>query len=159
VFDITVAVQVGLVLASLFFIHRISSITRLEPIRLPANLATLPDGNRVEAWRVFGSLFFGSVSILESLADPAREQPDLLVLEMHQVINLDTTGLDALEAIHSHLERNGKSLVIAEPTEQPLSLMRRSGFMDRIGADHVFDDLEAALHALAERHRVDPDLT
>jgi SulP family sulfate permease len=159
VFDITVAVEVGLVLASLFFIHRISSITRLEPIRLPANLATLPDGNRVEAWRVFGSLFFGSVSILESLSDPAREQPDVLVLEMHQVINLDTTGLDALEAIQSHLERDGKTLVIAEPTEQPLSLMQRSGFIDRIGADNVFTDLDAALIELAARHRVDPEST
>jgi SulP family sulfate permease len=57
IFDITVAIEVGLVLASLFFIHRISSLTRIEPIRLPADIATLPDGTRTEAWRLFGSLF------------------------------------------------------------------------------------------------------
>lgn len=152
VFDITVAVEVGLILASLFFIHRISALTRLEPIRLPADLATLPDGSRIEAWRVFGSLFFGSVSRLEALADPGRPLPQVLLLEMHQVINLDTTGLDALETLHQQLERRGGTLVIAEPTEQPLSLMRRAGFLDRIGEHNLFDDLDVALRTVKTRH-------
>jgi SulP family sulfate permease len=154
-FDITVAVEVGLVLASLFFIYRISSLTRVEPIRLPADIATLPDGNRAEAWRLFGSLFFGSVGKLEALADPGRAQPDVLVLEMHQVINMDTTGLDALESLQQHLQRRGGTLVIAEPTEQPLSLLERSGFLERIGRRNLFESLDDALLALRERHRVE----
>ena len=152
VFDITVAVEVGLVLASLFFIARVSGLTRVDPIRLPADVATLGDGCRVEAWRLFGSLFFGSVGKLEALADPARRQPDVLVLEMHQVINLDTTGLDALETLLERLHRQGGTLVIAEPTAQPLSLLTRSGFVDRMGADNLFEDLDAALAALQARH-------
>jgi SulP family sulfate permease len=156
VFDVTVAVEVGLVLASLLFIQRVASLTRLEPIRLPADLATLPDGNRVEAWRLFGSLFFGSAGRIEALADPTRTQPDVLVLEMHQLINLDTTGLEALESLLHQLEKRGGTLVIAEPTEQPRSLLHRSGFVERMGAQHLFDDLDAALAALRERHRT-PD--
>jgi SulP family sulfate permease len=152
VFDITVAVEVGLVLASLFFIARISGLTRVDPIRLPADAATLGDGSRVEAWRLFGSLFFGSVGKLEALSDPARRQPDVVVLEMHQVISLDTTGLDALESLLERLHRRGGTLVIAEPTEQPLSLLERSGFVERMGAMNVFDDLDAALAALRARH-------
>jgi SulP family sulfate permease len=76
----------------------------------------------------------------------------VLLLEMHQVINLDTTGLDALETLHQQLERRGGTLVIAEPTEQPLSLMRRAGFVDRLGEDNVFDDLDVALRTLRLRH-------
>jgi len=157
VFDITVAVEVGLVLASLFFIYRVSSLTRVDPVRLPADVATLGDGSRAEAWRLFGSLFFGSVGKLETLADPTRRQPDVLILEMHQVINLDTTGLDALETLLQNLQRQGGTLVIAEPTEQPLSLLTRSGFIDRIGRHNLFADLDEALLALRERHRGDPD--
>jgi len=157
VFDITVAVEVGLVLASLFFIYRVSSLTRVDPVRLPADVATLGDGSRTEAWRLFGSLFFGSVGKLEALADPTRRQPDVLILEMHQVINLDTTGLDALETLLQNLQRRGGTLVIAEPTEQPLSLLTRTGFIERIGRHNLFTDLDEALLAVRERHRGDPD--
>jgi sulfate permease, SulP family len=152
VFDITVAVEVGLVLASLFFIYRVSSLTRVEPIRLPADVATLGDGSRIQAWRLFGSLFFGSVGKLEALAESARRQPDIVVLEMHQVINLDTTGLDALETMLGDLERHGGTLVIAEPTEQPLSLLTRSGFVERMGRHNLFENLDEALFALRRRH-------
>jgi SulP family sulfate permease len=156
-FDITVAVEVGLVLATLFFIWRISSLTRLDPVRLPADLATLGDGTRVEAWRVFGSLFFGSVGKLEALADPKRHQPDVLVLELGHVINIDTTGLDALETMFEQLHRRGGTLVLAEPTEQPLSLLERTGMLERIGPHNVFEGLDDALAALRERHQVPAD--
>ena len=149
IFDITVAVQIGLVLASLFFIRRISTLTRVEPISLPADYATTASGRRVAAYRIFGSLFFGSVTRLEQLLDPAQPLADVVVLELHQVINLDTTGLDALRSLHRMLQRRGGRLVIAEPNEQPLSLMRRSGFVDEIGERSVFDELDAALTAVS----------
>ena len=149
VFDITVAVQAGLVLASLFFIRRISTLTRVEPISLPTDYATTVSGRRVAAYRIFGSLFFGSVTRLEQLLDPAQPLADVVVLELHQVINLDTTGLDALRSLHRMLQRRGGRLVIAEPNEQPLSLMRRSGFVDEIGERSVFDELDAALTAVS----------
>ncbi len=149
VFDITVAVEVGLGMAALFFIYRISSLTRIEQITLPQDYSHTPTGHRVAAYRVFGSLFFGSVTKLEQLLDPAQAQADVVVLEMHQVINLDTTGLDALEELNRQLGRRGGRLVIAEPNEQPLSLMRRSGFFETLGADSVFDELEEALKAVA----------
>ena len=75
------------------------------------------------------------------------------MLEMHQVINLDTTGLDALETLLDQLHRRGGEMVIAEPTEQPLSLLTRSGFLERMGRHNLFDALDEALVALRERHR------
>lgn len=157
IFDITVAIEVGLVLASLFFIHRISSLTRVEPIRLPADIATLPDGTRTEAWRVFGSLFFGSVDKLEGLLNRGSKTADVVVLEMHQVINLDTSGLDALQSLLTQLEKRGATLIIAEPNEQPMSLLRRSGFLQVMGAHNVFEHLDDALAALRRRHTPEPD--
>jgi SulP family sulfate permease len=146
VFDLTVAVEVGLVLSSLFYIYRISSVTRVDPIDLGAK-AALPGGRRVGAWEIFGSLFFGSVTKLENLLDPQAPLPDVVILEMGKVINVDTTGLDALEALYATLQRRGGRLILADLNEQPRSLLRRSGMIEELGAENVAADLEAALEA------------
>jgi SulP family sulfate permease len=149
VFDLTVAVEVGLLLASLFFIYRISQLTRIEPIALapPGEADGAPAG--VEAYRLYGSLFFGAVSKLEALTDPARyagsHSPKVIVLDLLQLISLDTTGLEALQGLHRQLARRGGTLILAGPNEQPLSLLRRSGFLDELGADNVVPDYKAAL--------------
>jgi len=74
--------------------------------------------------------------------------PEVLVLEMHQVLNLDTSALEALQELHAHLQRHGGRLLIAELTGQPLSLIERSGFREQLGRDALFartrDALEAA---------------
>jgi SulP family sulfate permease len=145
VFDLTVAVQTGLVLSSLFFIYRISSITRVEPI--PLARPTTADGRRVAVYRIFGSLFFGSVTKLEGLLDPDHPPVDVMVLDLHQLVNLDTTGLDSLESLRKHLERRGARLVLIDPNEQPRSLLERSGFVGRLGAHGMFATLDEALHS------------
>ncbi len=145
IFDITVAVEVGLVLASLFFIYRISQITRIEPIALP------PGGTaaRVEAYRLFGSLFFGAVSKLEAVNDPTRyvgaHAPRVIVFDLALLISIDTTGVDALDTLRRQLARQGGTLILAGPHEQPLSMLTRSGFIQRVGADNVVGDMAAAL--------------
>jgi len=146
IFDLTVAVEVGLVLASLFFILRISSLTRLDPLDVE-EFAPRPDGRRVGTWRLFGSLFFGSVTKLEQLLDPANPLPDVVVLEMDKVINMDTTGLDALESLLRLVRSRGGRLILAELNTQPMSLLRRSGFYHELGPHNVFDELEEALQA------------
>jgi SulP family sulfate permease len=145
IFDLTVAVEVGLVLASLFFIVRIASVTRIEPIELPAAQAGAPS---VEGWRLFGSLFFGSVNRLEPLLDPARPLAEVTVLDLHQLINLDTTGLDALQSLQRMIDKRGKRLLIVGANTQPLSLMERSGFASTLGPHAFFDSLDAALGSL-----------
>ncbi|MCE2991031.1 MAG: SulP family inorganic anion transporter [Burkholderiales bacterium] len=150
-FDLVVAVEVGLVLSSLFFIYRISSLTKVEEIDLAGFGITQSTGRSIGAYRLFGSLFFGSVTKLEHLLDPQRSLPDVVILEMHQVINLDTTGLDALESLHLLIQRRGGRLILAGLNEQPLSLVSRSHFNDALGAQNLAPDLQTAL----QRARVD----
>ncbi len=157
VFDVTVAVEAGLVLACLFFMHRVADLTQVEPMELPTDQRTRPNGATVEAWRLSGSIFFGSVGKLDRLIDPARPVPGAVLLQMRQVINLDTTGLEVLETLHSRLERAGSVLAIVQASEQPLSLMRRSGFLDRIGATHVYQDMDTALAALTIGPKAPPN--
>lgn len=160
VFDLVVAVQVGLILASLFFIYRMSSLTSVVAIELQLDQSRLPDGRVVGAVRIFGSLFFGSVTKLENLLDPTGKLPDVLIVEMHQTINMDNTGLEAIESLRKLITRRGGLMMIAGANEQPLMLMKRSGFVRRLGQDNLRGSLEDALSvvgappgALIERGR------
>jgi len=144
-FGLTVAVQAGLVLSSLFFIYRVASLTRVEPIALPPERTVLPDGRRVEAWELFGSIFFASVTKLETLIEPEHPAPGVVVLEMAKAINVDTTGLDALESLRETLARRGARLILADLNAQPRSLLERAGFIAALGPGGVCATLEDAL--------------
>ncbi len=156
VFDLTVAVQVGLVLACIFFIYRISSLTRIERIDLPEDFVSQDDlplndhfslNHRVEAYGIYGSLFFGAIDKVEDLFDPydqTRPKPQVLILEMHQLINIDTSGIDALKALNKTLNNYGGTLLVCSANEQPRSLMMRSGFIDEIGQENALESLAEA---------------
>jgi len=151
VFDITIAVEVGLVLACLFFIHRVARLTRLEPIDWPEGVLRDVRNRPAQAWRLFGSVFFGSVDKLDRLHDAGSGEPNLVLLELSHVVNLDTSGLDALDGLLIELRSQGSDLVIVSPSEQPLSLMQRAGFIERLGEAHVFADLPSARAQLGLR--------
>jgi SulP family sulfate permease len=143
VFDLTVAVEVGLLMACGFFIWRMSSLFQVKPHPQAEDGSALPPG--VQVFELYGSLFFGAVGAVEAL--PAQIQPGTraVVLEMHRMISMDTSGLDALEQLHRSLQRQQVALVLANVNEQPLGLMRRSGFEARLGAEHIVPSLAEAV--------------
>ena len=137
----------GMVLAALFFIYRVSSLTTIEPVSessLPPG-TTIPEGT--VAYRIFGSLFFGAVGKLETLIEPGGDEvpPRVMILDLHKVINIDTTGMDTLGVLRKTIARRGGTLVLCDVNDQPLSLIRRSGFLAKLGADNLQPDLPAAL--------------
>jgi SulP family sulfate permease len=95
-------------------------------------------------FELFGSLFFGAVAKIEALPQQLPAGTRAVVLEMHRMLLLDTSGLDALEQLHRELERRGIALVLADVNEQPLSLIRRSGFEARLGAENIVPTVSAA---------------
>jgi SulP family sulfate permease len=140
VFDLTVAVEVGLVLACLFFIYRISSLTRIEAV----TNAAVPSG--VRAWRLYGSLFFGAVGKIEALLDLDSETGlHAMVLDLHHVLNIDTTGLETLEVLRRALEKRGAQLILCDTGEQPRSIITRTGYLLELGADNLQPTLAAGL--------------
>ena len=153
-FDLTLAVEIGMVLASLFFIYRMADLTRIEKIDLEAfygRAVHREDGGlRMAAFRVTGSMFFGAVGKLETLLAHADDVPDVLILDVSRVISIDTTGLDLLQTLHRTLEKRGSRLVLAGLGDQPASLVSRSGFAEKLGAENLVDSLVEAV-LLAQR--------
>ena len=142
-FDLTIAVEIGMVLASLFFIYRMQDLTSAEtvPTQAPACVAV---------HRLRGSLFFGAVAKLDALFDPAEIDALVLILDMRAVLNIDTSGVDWLQALTKALSRKGCTLVLCGLEKQPDSILRRSGLIALIGLRNICADQQAALQRSRE---------
>jgi SulP family sulfate permease len=140
VFDLTIAVEVGLLLACGFFIWRMGQLFQIERAT-----ADTPDG--VEVHSLYGTLFFGAVGKVEALPDRLCADTGVVVLEMHRLISIDTSGVDALVQLHRQLQRRGVRLIVAALNEQPRSLLTRSGFDTLLGDQGITATLDTALEA------------
>jgi SulP family sulfate permease len=137
IFDLTVAVEVGLVLACVFFIYRMSTLFRIEPLTLGEP--------KVALFRLYGVLFFGAVGKVEDLAEQVPPGARVVVLETHRLIAIDTSGLDALLQLRRALARKDMHLVLCEVNEQPLGLIRRSHHEETFGLANLASNLAGAL--------------
>jgi len=166
--DLTVALQVGIVLASFLFMRRMAAISDSGYVRGmlgedeedPDERARLdalgiPDG--VEVFQVYGSLFFGAASKFKDQIGRVEKPPRVLILRLRDVLAIDATGLRALEDVVDSTSRDGTVLVLSGVHPQPRAALRRSGLLDRVAAANVCADLPDALDRartlLAERDR------
>jgi len=150
--DLTVAVEVGMVLAAVLFIKRVSETTQITAVDEQTETEgsqhslvgkEIPRG--VMVYRIFGSFFFGAADKLESALQRVKEEPDVLILRMRKVLAMDATGLNALEDLYERLRRRGKHVVLSAPHTQPLFMMDKAGFLDRLGRENVCANIDLAL--------------
>jgi SulP family sulfate permease len=150
--DLTVAVEIGMVLAAVLFIKRVSETTQITAV----DESTETEGSQhslvgkeipkgVMVYRIFGSFFFGAADKLETALKRNGQEPDVLILRMRKVLAMDATGLNALEDLHERLRARGKHIVLSGPHTQPLFMMDKAGFLDRIGRQNVCANIELAL--------------
>ncbi len=136
IFDLTVAVEVGLILACVFFIIRMSKLFSVRPLsEAEAEAAALPPG--VQVFELFGPLFFGAVGKLEAIQTQVTAGTHTVVLDLHRLISLDSSGLDGLEQLLRMLRKRQVRLVLARVNEQPLSLMQRADFVVHLGDENI----------------------
>ncbi|MGB4100657.1 MAG: SulP family inorganic anion transporter [Alphaproteobacteria bacterium] len=145
VVDLTVAIEVGLGLSFLFFATRIASLTRLEPVPEIEVQGHAELNGDIEAYRLYGSLFFGTANRLEELMDPAKPLPKVLILSLSNLLNIDASGIESLDNLARHLGSKNCRMIIASATGQVLSLLQRSGFYDKIGHGNFCDSTAKAL--------------
>ena len=131
--DLTVAVEVGLVTACLFFVYRMSQLFQLRP------LAEAPAG--VAAYELYGALFFGAVGKLETLPEHLPEGTRTVALQMHRLVQMDTTGVEALRELLRALGKRDVRLVLIQVNAQPLDLLRRSGLAAELGEGAIMQSL------------------
>ncbi len=155
--DLSRAVGIGMILASMLFIKRVSETTQITAVdgspdsEGPQYTTTgkdVPPG--VIVYRIFGAFLFGAAEKLETSLKRAGQEPKILILEVHKVIAMDATGLNALESLYERLKRRHKHLILVGPHTQPYMVMINSGFIDRLGPNNVAAEMDAGLSRARE---------
>ncbi len=153
VFDLTVAVEVGLFAACLTFIYRISSLSRSESVSPLAHPVLAGHEHRIEAWRLYGALFFGAVKLVEAIEDQSHKP--VLVLDLKNLIYVDSSGADALMNLVHTCRKKQVQLIVCGLMHQPLDIARRSGLLQQLEG-WLEPDLAAGLNrAVGLNHRAD----
>jgi len=136
VFDLTVAVQVGLVLACGLFVQKMSSLFNVERIKQEGALLQ---------YKLYGSLFFGAVSKIDEVVQAVENGPEVpvVVLDALQLVHLDTSGLDSLRQLHKVVLLRGGTLHIENLQDQPREVIERAGFAGELA--HNQASLEVAV--------------
>ena len=125
VFDLTVALQVGVLLACVLFVRRMSSLFQVVELSNSADEV---------GFRLHGSLFFGAVAKIDPILNTVEGAPQGLTirLELQALQSLDASGLDVLEQLQKAIFSRGGRLVLVGLTAQPREVMERSGFLEKV---------------------------
>lgn len=149
VFDLVVAIIVGIILATVMFMKRMSDVTDAygwkeidesnddQHIRLKV----IPEGAMV--YEITGPIFFG---VSQKIADAIRRSDKkVLVLRMRSVPAIDATGIHTFETIIKTCKKNGSTLIMSHVNEQPMNVLKKSGMYEEIGEENFCEHIDAAL--------------
>lgn len=145
--DLVVAIEVGVVLAALLFMRRMGEVSTVkaitdqlddhERVGFAVEDADVVLPPRTEVFEVAGSFFFGSAQRFSEVLSELHTRPRIVILRMRQVLALDSTGLNALETLRRRLGGHGTHLILSGVHAQPMTVLVRSGALERLGADNV----------------------
>jgi sulfate permease, SulP family len=156
--DLTVAVQVGIVLAAFLFIRRMAEVTNVETVA--SEFREAPDGTMfgdpggvarrqvprgVEIYEINGPFFFAAAEKLKDVLSFVARRPKVFILRMRNVPAIDATGIRVLDDLHESSKRHGVTFVIAGLQAQPSVALERAGRLERYGRQNLAADLDDAL--------------
>lgn len=149
VFDLVVAIAVGMVLACLMFMKRMSDETDVKSWKYvnpdqadgSDDLMEVPES--VTVFEITGPLFFGAADRIERIV--TRKQTKYLIVRMRSVSALDVTAFNAIEALFVKCQKKDITLILSHVNEQPMRVMEKAGFVEKVGADNFCENINAAM--------------
>ena len=150
IFDLVVAIEVGMLLAALLFMKRMSDETEVRGWKykdMPEDqLTEVP--LHVRVYEIRGPLFFGMADHIGEIT--VKEFTRCLVIRMHMVNALDVTALNALEALYDECAKKGVRVIFSHVNEQPMHVMEHAGFVEKVGRENFCDHIQQAIALAAE---------
>lgn len=151
-FDLVIAIEFGMVLAAFLFLKRMSDIAEVrqwtyigssenEKLSEDIDLKYVPKNTIV--YEVFGALFFGAANVFTSFKH--EEGKNVLILRMRNVPVMDISGVEALEEILETCKKRNLTLILSHVNEQPYHAMEKAGFVEKIGAENICENIDASL--------------
>jgi SulP family sulfate permease len=162
--DLTVAVEVGVVMAALLFIHRVAETTTVERVTpeyvesgRAHSLQDMDIPPYVAIVRIHGPFLFGSTDKLAAVASDVARLPEIVVLRLRNMTALDATGVRAIADLAARLRASGRHLVVCGARQQPAQVLGRSGLGDLVGEANLQPHVHGALQRARELHQGAPD--
>ncbi len=158
--ELTAAIQVGILLAAFLFLQKMSTETHVDVITdnlkedeefQGRDMTDIEIPRGVEVFEIYGSLFFGAVRQFKESIRVVVTKPKVLILRMRQVPTIDASGIHVLEELADEALENGQIIVFSAVSRSVYRVMRKSGFVDKVGRKHFAGDIFTALE-IAKAH-------
>lgn len=144
VFDLVVAIEVGMIAAVVLFMRRMADVTKVRKWEKSGNnerYKTVSDG--IEVLEIDGPMFFATSDKFAAL--DIDEGVKVIILRMHNIPALDVSAVRNLNAIYKNCSENGINLVLSHVTAQPMSVLKKSGLYGKIGSENILENIDTAL--------------
>lgn len=157
--DLTTAVEVGMILAALLYIHRVSQTTTVVPVTeeyIEDGRAHVLQDKQVPWYvtilRIHGPFLFGTTEKLAEATADLSALPAIVIVRLRNMTALDATGLHALEVLAKRLRKSGRGLLLCGARDQPAQLLHQAEFIEQFGSENILPHIEAALKRASEIH-------
>jgi sulfate permease, SulP family len=158
--DLTLAVEVGMILAAFTFIREISRTTTVSKVTgeyIEDGRAHILQDKDIPAYaavyRIHGPFLFGVTDKIATITDNLAALPPIVVLRLRNMTAIDATGIAALRELAGTLQHSGRTMLVCGARPQPATLMREAGFAQQIGPENICANIEEALKRAEEIHK------
>jgi SulP family sulfate permease len=152
--ELTVAIQVGILIAAFVFLQKMSNETQVSLITenlkdddevLARDMSAIKIPKSVEVFEIYGSLFFGAVSQFKESIRVVASKPEVLILRMRNVLTIDASGLHIIEELAEEARHNNYLLLFSAVSPTVYKAMETSGLVEFVGRENFAEDIFAAL--------------
>lgn len=157
--DLTLAVEVGMILAAFTFIRKISLTTTVSKVTdayiedgRVHNLQDKDIPDYAAVFRIHGPFLFGVTDKIVTITDQISSLPPIVILRLRNMTAIDATGIAALEELATTLHNSGRTVLICGARPQPEALMREAGFDRHVGAENICANIDEALSRAKQIH-------
>lgn len=148
-FDLVVAIEVGMVLTAILFMKRMSEVTEVEGWKYvddendPDSISLRQVPKHTVVYEISGPLFFGAADKILNIS--LKEKDKVLILRMRSVNALDATAMHTLEQLYEKCKKNHMTLILSHVNEQPMRTIKKAGFDKIVGEDNFCPHIDDAL--------------
>jgi sulfate permease, SulP family len=158
--DLTLAVELGMVLAMLLFIRKVAQTTTVSLVTpdyveagRPHILQDKVIPPYVSVFRIHGPFLFGTTDKISSVVDRVDDLEPIVIVRLRNMTAIDATGLRALEDLADRIHKSGRELILCGALPQPAALMQQSEFHEHVGELNICPNIEVALERASEIHQ------
>ncbi|BCN30668.1 sulfate permease [Anaeromicropila herbilytica] len=160
IFDLVVAIEIGIVLAAFLFMKRMADVTDIKGWKYleeedydedndPENISLKKVPKHTLVYEINGPMFFGAADKFMDITNESERKIKVIILRMRSVPAMDATGLHTLQKVEKICKKKHITLLFSHVQEQPLSVMEKSGFYQEIGEANFCSSIDDALEKAA----------